>query len=93
MVNTWYKGESSVYPVTVDTTSSRKWVYVRRNIREEERIEIEDDQEITKTIYTFEESKIPKDVYVIFENEQDNADRISDIEDVVAELLGGGDIV
>ena len=25
-MNTWYTGESSVYPVLVDETSSKRWV-------------------------------------------------------------------
>lgn len=85
-MNIWYDGESSVYPALVDTTSSKKWVYVRRNIEEHER---EDDEGIKEKFYSYEEMKVPKDIYDIFRNERDNSDRLNDIEEVLTEILGG----
>lgn len=85
-MSTWYEGTSSVYPSLVDTTSSKKWVYVRRNIEEHER---EDDEGIKEKFYSYEEMKVPKDVYDIFRSEQDNSDRLNDIEEVLTEILGG----
>ena len=84
-MSAWYDGESSVYPQLVDTTSSKKWVYVRRNIEEHER---EDEQGIKEIFYSFEETKIPKDVWVIFEKEADNSERIADVEEAITELYG-----
>ena len=84
-MSTWYEGTSSVYPSLVDTTSSKKWVYVRRNIEEHER---EDDEGIKEIFYSFEETKIPKDVWVIFEKEADNSERIADVEEAITELYG-----
>ena len=69
-MSTWYEGTSSVYPSLVDTTSSKKWVYVRRNIEEHER---EDDEGIKEKFYKWEEMKIPKDYYPIYELEVQNA--------------------
>lgn len=71
-MNIWYRGESSVYPQLVDTTSSKKWVFVRRNIEEFER-EDEVDPEIKKKYYSYEEMKIPKENYPIYELEVQNA--------------------
>ena len=84
-MSVWYDGESSVYPQLIDTTSSKKWVYVRRNIEEHER---EDEQGIKEIFYSFEETKIPKDVWVIFEKEADNSERIADVEEAITELYG-----
>ena len=84
-MSVWYSGESSIYPALVDTTSSKKWVYVRRNIEEHER---EDEQGIKEIFYSFEETKIPKDVWVIFEKEADNSERIADVEEAITELYG-----
>ena len=84
-MSTWYEGTSSVYPSLVDTTSSKKWVYVRRNIEEHER---EDDEGIKEIFYSFEETKMPKDVWVIFEKEADNSERIADVEEAITELYG-----
>ena len=81
----WYYVESKSYPTLVDTTSSKKWVYVRRNIEEHER---EDEQGIKEIFYSFEETKIPKDVWAIFEKETDNSERLADVEEAITELYG-----
>jgi hypothetical protein len=85
-LSTWYEGTSSVYPSLVDITSSKKWVYVRRNIEEHER---EDDAGIKEKFYSYEEIKVPKDIYDIFRGERDNSNRLNDIEEVLTEILGG----
>lgn len=69
-MSTWYEGTSYIYPSLVDTTSSKKWVYVRRNIEEHER---EDDEGIKEKFYKWEEMKIPKENYPIYELEVQNA--------------------
>lgn len=98
-MSTWYEGTSSVYPSLVDTTSSKKWVYVRRNIEEHER---EDDEGIKEIFYSFEEQKVPKDVWGIFEKAMKNDEkiiendvkiaeadiRIADVEEAITELYG-----
>lgn len=81
----WYKAESTFCPNLIDDTLSKKWVYVRRNIVENER-EIDG---IKEKFYSYEEMKVPKDVYDIFRNERDNSDRLNDIEEVLTEILGG----
>ena len=88
-MSVWYSGESSIYPALVDTTSSKKWVYVRRDIEEHER---ENEQGVKETFYSFEEQKVPKDVWGIFEQETDNSVRLADVEDVLADLIGGVEI-
>lgn len=91
-MSTWYEGTSSVYPSLVDTTSSKKWVYVRRNIEEHER---EDDEGIKEIFYSFEEQKVPKEIWGIFEKTTENdvkiaeADiRLADVEEAITELYG-----
>lgn len=67
----WYYVESGYRPNTIDQTSSKKWVYLRRNIEERER---EDEQTGLKILfYSYEEMKIPKENYPIYELEAQNA--------------------
>lgn len=98
-MSTWYEGTSSVYPSLVDTTSSKKWVYVRRNIEEHER---ENDEGIKEKFYSFKEQKVPKEIWGIFEKTMQNDEkiiendvkiaeadiRIADVEEAITELYG-----
>lgn len=79
----WYKSESKDIPTEIDMTSSQVYVYVRKNI-----IPIQRENE---TLYEYDEIKIPKEVYEIFRLETENTDRIVDLEDVLADMLFGGD--
>lgn len=63
----WYNSESATYPLEVDTTNSRKYNYVRRNITEVVKEDV--------TYYEFEECKILKEDWGLYlENEQLRAD-------------------
>ena len=68
----WNYAEGKERPALVDETSSKKWVYVRRNIEEFER-EDETDPTIKEKFYRWEEQKIPKENYPIYELEVQNA--------------------
>ena len=63
-MSNWYSGESTVNPALIDTNSSKRYVYVRRNVEQHERIDEMTGE--TVTYYSFEEMKIPRDVYDIF---------------------------
>lgn len=79
----WYKSQSTVRPITPDTTSSHYYVYLRKNI---EQIETEDESGNTYIMYEYDELKIPKEMYPLYAEEQkDRADieylaMMSDIE-------------
>lgn len=63
----WYKSESATQPLEIDTISSKKYNYVRRNIEQATR---EDT-----TVYKYEECKILKEDWGLYlENEQLRAD-------------------
>jgi hypothetical protein len=49
----WYKAESSELPSTIDDTSSRVYVYVRKNINVEQRT---DESGEIITVYVYDES-------------------------------------
>lgn len=68
----WYYAEGRDRPKTIDDTSSKKWVYLRRNIVECER-EDETDPTINEKFYKWEEMKIPKENYPIYELAMQNA--------------------
>jgi len=68
----WYYAEGKERPTIVNETSSKKWIYIRRNIEEFER-EDETDPTIKEKFYKWEEMKIPKENYPIYELEAQNA--------------------
>ena len=68
----WYYAEGRDRPLVTDETSSKKWVYVRRNIEEFER-EDETDPAIKEKFYKWEEMKIRKEDYPIYQLEVQNA--------------------
>lgn len=68
----WYYSEGNERPAIVDEISSKKWVYIRRNIEEFER-EDETNPTIKEKFYKWEEMKIPKENYPTYELEVQNA--------------------
>lgn len=66
----------------LDSTSSKAFVYVRKNIVEF----IKEDE----TVFKYDECKIPKDVYDIFASLLETDSRLDEIEEAVAEIIGGG---
>lgn len=78
----WYKSESNIKPELIDSVSSKKYVYVRKNITEIRR----DDG----TLYEYDEAKIPKEFYDIFKSQSEANDRLDDIEEAIANIIGGG---
>ena len=79
----WYKATSTAAPTLLNITSSKKYVYVRKDVTEHT---AEDDT----VIYEYDEMKIPKEVYGVFEQNILAESRIADIEDAIAEIIGGG---
>lgn len=84
----WYKAQGNEIPSTIDDTSSRIYVYVRKNINAEQRTNENGDIE---TIHVWDEAKIPKEIFDIFKAQADSEVRIADIEDTLADMLFGGD--
>ena len=84
----WYKAQGMEIPSTIDKTSSQVYVYVRKNISAEQRTAENDE---TETIYVWDEAKVPKEIFDIFKAQTENEVRIADVEDVLADILYGGD--
>lgn len=57
----YYKSESDAMPIEIDTVSSPTTVYLRKNIRAEERQDIETGT--TRMVYVYDEATIPRDEY------------------------------
>jgi hypothetical protein len=82
----WYYAEGKERPAIVDETSSKKWVYVRRDIHAEERIDEMAGE--TYTVYVWLEMKIAKDswgLYKAVERNTANIDYIAMVEDIEIE--------
>ena len=73
----FYKSSSSVKPELIDTTSSKKVVYIRQNIIE---TQIDDT-----TFYEYDEAKITKDEYKEYLDEIKAQDTLKVIENLKTE--------
>lgn len=70
---TWYKSESTIKPEKIDTTSSKVYNYVRKNIVQEERTH-EGHEPIT--MYIYDECIVPKASWDVFLQEEQNTANI-----------------
>lgn len=85
----WYDNENgdAVRPSDVDTTSSRVYVYFRKNITLVP--EAQDGEGGTiHAHYRWKETKIPREVLAVFEQSRDNERALDDVYDALAELAG-----
>lgn len=57
----WIKSESTVMPETVDMTSSKTTVYLRRGIKDKQRTDEESGESMT--YYEYEEAKMTREEY------------------------------
>lgn len=73
----FYKSSSSVKPELIDTTSSKKVVYIRQNI-----IEVQKDDAV---FYEYDEAKITKDEYKEYLDEMKAQDTLKVIENLKTE--------
>lgn len=73
----FYKSSSSVKPELIDTTSSKKVVYIRQNIIEKQ---IDDT-----TFYEYDETKLTKDEYKEYLDEMKAQDTLNVIENLKTE--------
>lgn len=69
----WYKTEGGVRPEEVDETISDTSVFLRKNIEEVQR-EVEGE---TVTVFVYDELKIPKELYPVFEQQQADIDYLT----------------
>lgn len=60
MILNYRKSQSSVYPELIDTTSSKKYVYLRKNVVE---VQSEDMNGEIYTTYEYDEAKLTKEEY------------------------------
>lgn len=84
----WKKGTSTEILPAIDDTSSATYVYLYRNFVEKQR---ENETGEPETYYEYEYAKIKKEVYEYVRELWATEDRATEIEDVLAEILFGGD--
>jgi hypothetical protein len=70
---TWYKSESAVKPEKIDTTSSKIYNYVRKNIVQEERT-YEGHEPVV--MYVYDECIVPKASWDVFLQQEQNTANI-----------------
>lgn len=80
----WRNAQSTIRPEAIDTTSSKKYNYIRKNITEET---IEQEGQ-TVTVYNYLEDQILKEDWSLYESLVDSETRIGEVEDAVIELAG-----
>lgn len=84
----WQNAQSTIRPAEIDTTSSKKYNYIRRNITEET---IEQEGQ-TVVMYNYEENLVLKEDWETYLNVASQDVRLTDVEDVITEIIGGGDL-
>lgn len=68
----WYTVQSTIRPDVISTTTSKIYNYVRKNIRE---VEVEDQSGGTRRVFEYEEAKVPKESWSMYQDlEQAKAD-------------------
>jgi len=80
----WKKVTSYSRPSESDENFSRRYAAVRRNI-----VKISDEGS-SQDIYQYEEMKIPRELFDTFRSQSSADERLADIEEAVAEIIGGG---
>ena len=80
----WKQSESTAKPLEVDETSSKSVVYVRRNITEV--IVQDENSEDRRTVWKYEENKIPKSDWETYKAIMENQSETTDLELAVCEL-------
>ena len=82
----WYEVESTTQPESIDNTSSRNWIYVRKDIHTEER---EDEMTGEKmAVWVWKEMKIAREnweLYKAVESNTANIDYIAMMSDIEIE--------
>lgn len=68
----YYQSESDIMPEELDTSSSPTTVYLRKNIRTEERKDPETGE--TRTVFVYDEAKMPRFEYVDYLSGKTQAD-------------------
>ena len=78
----WYKVENgeNIRPSDIDVTSSRVYVYIRKNIK------LIEQKDNIPTHYEWEETKIPQEVWMFCEKTLNHDNAINDIYDALIEL-------
>ena len=78
----WYRSESKVRPLEVDTTTSKKYIYLRTNIEE---VQMRNDDGESYTIFNYDEAKLTPEEYEIYLKEITATQTLDNIETLKAE--------
>lgn len=78
----WYRSESTVRPLEVDTTTSKKYIYLRKNIEETQK---QDDDGESYTIFNYDEAKLTQEEYEIYLKEITATQTLDNIETLKVE--------
>lgn len=76
------KSQSSVYPELIDTTSSKRYVYLRENVVE---TQSEDMDGKTCTYYEYDEAKLTKEEYEQYLKDMNSTKTLESIENLKVE--------
>ena len=74
------KSQSTIYPELIDSTSSKKYVYIRQNVVEKEIYD--NDTFETYTYYEYDEAKLTKDEYEQYLAEMNATDIFDSMESI-----------
>lgn len=80
----WKRSECDTYPSLLDTTSSDVVNYVRKNVKTEER---EDMDGTKRTVYVYLEQEVLKDDWDTYKQIIANVNDITDTQEAIGEVL------
>lgn len=85
----WIKSSNSnsTKPSALDTTTSRKFVYIRKDFEEKPSYDQEGEQ--TGTHWEYLENKIPKEDWETYQQVMENTSSIATLEDAICDLTMG----
>lgn len=67
----FYKSESTIQPILLDTESSPTTIFIRKNVEETTRT---DESGIETVIFVYDEASVPKSVYESYRQDKLQAD-------------------
>lgn len=79
---TFYKSESAIMPELIDTTSSKRYVYLRQNVVEKQSDDMDGE---SHTHYEYDEAKLTKEEYEQYQRELGSTETLESIENLKAE--------
>ena len=82
----WYHSESDVKPIQYDYTSSKAYIYLRKNIVHVDEVVDSEGEVIKPAHYEYDELLVPQEVKELLTRTDNNTTQIVELENTICEL-------